>query len=319
MPRTSRSPDAARVRTGLGLIAALATIALSAFFLDVAVRATAEGAEVILLADAAPGLRPGSPIWVAGRPAGRVLSIEFLPPRSDGHNILIRASLERNARPALRADARIEVKASDLVAPVVVSIEPGTGSLPPWDYADTLRTAGRSLDQDAVMALADSLLEAAERLRAVAAEARQTMANGFGSIQRLREEPEVLDGIQRDLGRLRDIMSESLPRSSLTKLASDTLIGPATRRIRERWVDWSDAPEREDSLRGLEAASGALDLMSARLERLLGKLQRGEGTAGRALMDGEIERQLEVIRATLAELSHELALDPSRWFRVRVF
>ncbi len=319
MPGKSLPDDATRVRTGLVLITALTLLAGAAFFLDLVVRATAEGARVTVLADAAPELRPGSAVWVAGRPVGRVLSIAFRPPGADGLNIVIRAALERSVGPILRADASVEVKAPDLLAPVIVSIDPGAGTAPPFDYADTLRTAGSPSDQQAVMALADSLLATVGRLETQAADTRRALTDGAGSLQRLSAEPEVLRGIQEELGRARDILARDLSRSSLVQMASDTLIGPATRRIQERLAVWNAAPEREASRRSLDAATEALDAMGVRLETLMGRLDRGEGTAGRALVDGEIQRQLEALRSTIAKLTDALSRDPSRWLRVRIF
>ena len=68
-----------------------------------------------------------------------------------------------------------------------------------------------------------------------------------------------------------------------------------------------------------EETSAAVEAFQGRLLALADRLDRGEGTAGRWLHDGEIERQLALLRARLDSATVEFVKYPDRWLRVKVF
>ena len=318
-------PSPARIRAGFALLALAVLLAVAVFSSDAIVRAGLEGSRITVLAHSASGLGPGSAVWVAGRPVGRVLSVSFRPladvaadARTHAH-LVIEAVLDRVAEPVLRADATAEVRPSELLAPVIVAIHPGTGSAPPWNFADTLRTRGPALDPETVFARADTLAEAVRSLETRAAEARDVIAAAQGSWSRFREDPATLAGLRRDLEMLRDLAERDVSRSSLSRLAADSLVGAAVGRVRTRLAGLEPSAADEGSRRSLGTAAAAVDAMGVRLASLVGRIERGEGTAGRALMDTELRRQLDVLRATATALVEELMADPSRWLRVRVY
>ena len=318
-------PTPARVRVGFGLIAVVALLATTVFFADAIIRARLEGPTITVLAHSAPGLAPGSAVWVAGRPAGRVLSVSLRPVEvvaadAPTHaHVLIEAVIDRVAGPVLRSDATADVRPSDLLAPVIVAVHPGTGIAPAWNFADTLRRAGPPLDPEAVLARADTLMQAVRSLEARAAEAREAVVAGSGSLRRLREDAETLDGLRRGFGTLRELADRDASRSLLSRMATDTLVGTAVGRVRERLAAWDAPADGHSPYRSLEAATTSLDALGGRLASLARRIERGEGTAGRALMDGEFRRQLDALRASADALAEELLVDPSRWLRLRVY
>lgn len=319
--------DAARTRARRGLILIACAIVLSAAIsvVELIVRATLEGPRITALAHSAEGLGPGSAVWVAGRSVGRVLSVSFQPPEEsdrDGpfeSHVIIDAVIDRVAEPILRADATAEVRPSDLVAPVVLSVNPGSGSAPPWNYADTLRASGPPIDPETVMALADSLLRAVRALEVDASEARDVLGSDQGSLARFREDPGTLAGLRGNLESLEELLQRDLQRSSLIGLATDTLVSAAARRVQGRLATWEAAPQMASAVQNLETTLEALDAVMSRLSAITERLDRGEGTAGRALMDEEIRRQLAALRTAAAGLAEDLGYNPSRWLRVRIF
>ncbi|WP_419860785.1 MlaD family protein [Candidatus Palauibacter sp.] len=327
MIRTDLTSDAARTRARRGLILIACAIVLSAAIsvIELIVRATLEGPRITALAHSAEGLGPGSAVWVAGRAVGRVLSVSFKPPEEsdrDGpfeSHVIIDAVIDRVADPILRADATADVRPSDLVAPVVLSVNPGSGSAPPWNYADTLRASGPPIDPETVMALSDSLLQAVRTLEVDATEARDVLGSDRGSLARFREDPGTLAGLQGSIESLEELLQQDLRRSSLVGLATDTLVSAAARRVQGRLATWEAAPQMASAVQNLETTLEALDAVMSRLSAITERLDRGEGTAGRALMDEEIRRQLAALRTAAAGLAEDLGYNPSRWLRVRVF
>ncbi len=327
MIRTDLTSDAARSRARRGLILIALAIVLSAAIsvIELIVRATLEGPRITALAHSAEGLGPGSAVWVAGRSVGRVLSVSFQPPEEsdrDGpfeSHVIIDAVIDRVAEPILRADATADVRPSDLVAPVVLSVNPGSGSAPAWNYSDTLRASGPPLDPETVMALADSLLQAVRALEVDASEARDMLGSDQGSLARFREDPGTLAGLQASLELLEELLQRDLQRSSLVGLATDTLVSAAARRVQGRLAAWGEAPQVASAVNSVETTLEALDAAMSRISSIAERLARGEGTAGRALADEEIRRQLAALRTAAAGLAEDLGYNPSRWLRVRVF
>ncbi len=330
MTRTDLSSDASRSRARRGLVLIALAIVLSATIsvIEVIVRATLEGPRITALAHSAEGLGPGSAVWVAGRSVGRVLSISFQPPEANAGNdgdgsfeshVVIDAVIDRVAGPILRADATADVRPSDLVAPVVLSVNPGTGSAPAWNYSDTLRASGPPLEPETVMALADTLLQAVRTLEVDASEARDVLGSDQGSLARFREDPGTLAELRGSLESLEELLQRDVRRSSLVRLATDTLVNAAARRVQERFAAWEEAPRLARAGRNVETTLEALDTVMSRLSAITERLDRGEGTAGRALVDGEIRRQLAALRTAAAELAEDLGYNPSRWLRIRVF
>lgn len=314
----SASKERRRIRQGVGLIAILVLVAIGVFFIDAALRATSEGQRITVLAPSATGLAPGSEVWVAGRPVGRVLAVRLRPREGEGENVLITAVLERSAEAVLRADASAEVRASDLLEPVVVAIDPGLDRERAWRFGDTLRGPHRSIDRDTLLAYARTLLDAGRDLAAESRRVRDILGRGGGSLTPLLERPELVGELTSALDRLRTATG-SFPESSVGRLMRDTTVSRAFDRMQSRLEAWRASPEREGAERGLRDALASLEAFQTRLARVTANLESGFGTAGRVLADGELSDQIAALRAQLDTLTAELARDPSRWLRVRVF
>jgi len=309
-----------RARIGLALMAGITVVSLVVFFLDAIERATSEGPRVTVLAAAAPGLEPGSTVWVAGRPVGRVLSLGFRPPGEvEGGVFIIEAVLQRGVGPILRADASAQIRASGLLEPEIIAIDPGSQSSPPWDFADTLRTPTDYLTEEDLRAMSDTLLKIRTAMAGDVRELRERIRRGGGTLAALEANPDVLDTAGERARRLGRIVERDLANGTLARLGTDTLITSRLARIRERVARFDSLPGRRDAIDRLEEASRALDALQLRMTRISERLDAGEGTAGRALVDGELARQTALLRARLDSLVVELVRDPSRWLRVRVF
>jgi hypothetical protein len=312
------SKERRRIRQGVGLIAILALVAIGVFFIDTALRATSEGQRITVIAPSATGLAPGSEVWVAGRPVGRVLAVRLRPREGEGDNVVITAVLQRSAEAVLRADASAEVRASDLLEPVVVAIDPGVHREQAWRFGDTLRGPMRSIDRDTLLAYARTLLDAGRELAAESRRVRDVLEGGGGSLTPLLERPELVGGLSAALERLRTATA-SFPESSVGRLLRDTTVSEAFRRMQSRLETWRASPERAGAERALRDAVASLDGFETRLARMMLDLESGFGTAGRALADGELADQVAALRAQLDTLTDELMRDPSRWLRVRIF
>jgi len=301
------------VRRGAWLIFALATTGTAIFFMDETRRAVESGATLVLVAQEAGELRSGAAVWVAGKHAGKVAEIRFIEGGGPGSpNLLVRTVLTREAAGVLRRDARATIQPSGLLAPFVVSLEPGSGGQPAYSYDDTLQ-ANLSLTMRDVAAFGDSLRRVVAELRPLATRLRKDAAVGGGTLAALSRSKGVFTELRANLSAFEELAAEP---GSLGLLMADTSLATGLRRASERLqavalqASVGEAPKR------FGAAVRALAENLASLDR---HLSSARGTAGRAIHDREIQNQIRLFRARADSARAELARRPFRWLRVQLF
>jgi ABC-type transporter Mla subunit MlaD len=307
-----KQPEWSDVRRGAWLILALATTGTAIFFMDETRRAVESGATLVLVAQEASELRPGAAVWVAGKHAGEVAEIRFLErggPASP--NLLVRTELTREAARVLRRDARATIRPSGLLAPFVVSLEPGSAGQPAYSYDDTLQ-ASLSLTMRDLASLGDSLRGVVAELRPLAARLRKDAAAG-GSLAALSRSKGAFAELRANLSALEELAAEP---GSLGLLMADTSLATGLRRSSERLQAVAVEASGREAPKRLGTALRALAESLASLDR---HLSSARGTAGRAIHDREIQNQVRLFRARADSARAELARRPFRWLRVRLF
>jgi MlaD protein len=311
--------DRRHARIGLLLIAALTAACVIVFFIDAIRRASVEGPEITVSTERAPGITPGTAVWVAGRPVGRVLSVRFLPPADGADRIVIRAVLERGVDEVLRADAHAVLHPGGLLEPVVVAIDPGTGSLPRWDLARPIPSGVTTMTPERLREMGKTLADVGVGLADEAGRLRRRIDTGGGTLARLVERPAVLADATASLARLDTLVRSGDVGGTFGRLMSDTAMGSRLRRIRHRLAVLDTLNARERATASYEEMARAVDDFQTRLARMSARLDAGEGTAGRALHDGAIARQMALLHARMDSLTVELMKRPDRWLRVKIF
>ncbi len=315
-----RPPRARDIRTGALLIAALLVIAAGVFVYDDLERLAVEGPVLVLVAPRASGIEPGAAVWVAGTAAGRITDVQFRDPGEAGSDhLLIRAVLRRDIDQALREDAVAIVRHSALLAPMILSIEPGDPARPPFDYRDTLEVTV-PVTREVVMERVDSARARLEALRPLSEALRARMMAGPGTLAALRADSALQEGLRNNLRTLRDLWAAWRGDGSLGRLATDSAVwgSLAAAGARMRTVLGPDAPGH----RWLdEESSLALTLRAihTRLDRLRAAVQAAEGSAGRFRHDAELQEQLQLLRARTDSTRVHLLADPLSWLRFRLF
>lgn len=300
-------------RGGILWILALVAAGTIIFFMDEA-RGTLEGgATLVLVAEEAGELRPGAGVWVAGKSAGKVVDIRFVEGGGAGSpNLRIRAILTREAAGVLRRDARATIQPSGLLAPFVVSLQPGSAGQPAYDYDDTLR-ADLSLSMRQVAALGDSLRQVVAELGPLVARLGKDAAVGGGTLAALSRSPDTFAELQAQLSALQDPARQP---GSLRLLMADTALAAALRRSSARLLAAADEASRRDGARRFGSAARTLNASLLALGR---HLDSARGTAGRTMHDREIQNQIRLFRARADSARVDLARRPFRWLRVRLF
>ncbi|NVJ09247.1 MCE family protein [Myxococcus sp. AM001] len=267
----------------------------------------------------------GAPVKLGGVQVGRVQDIELQPERRDAQGRPLPVRMELAVAPeavgALRKDARVTVATVGILGEPYLELNPGSAQerlpagtavrgtdAPRLDVvaeqltrfvdllsqmleedpeairglAANVSRLARTLDQlltenrGDVKVLASELAAASKDLRQLAGLAREAFQPGGKGARLLDDAAAVASVARRDL-------------PGLTKSAGTTLdalaavtgpLGP------------EDGARVKLALERLTAASGQLESIAARADRVLAKLEAGEGTAGAVLQDGTLYDEL---------------------------
>ncbi|MFQ5528785.1 MAG: MlaD family protein [Gemmatimonadota bacterium] len=302
---------------GIAVLAALILLAAGIFWLDRLRRALLEGPTLVVSAEEIGGLVTGADVWVAGKPAGRVQSIDFVGSgTTDPGLVALRVVLRREAAPMVRDDAEARIGRSSLLSPPVIKLRPGSPSAAPYDFGDTL-VVTRGPDIDTFRAFADSGRAALAELTAERARLTAVLAGGSGTLPSLRRDPRVHRRLGAALPRLAIVGEQWAARGGFRRLAGDSV---TLERLSRLSASMATISERADvSSTALDPVAKAVGRLALRIERLDEHLLAARGTTGRLLHDGELQLQSERARAQLDSLRLELAARPFRWLRFRLF
>ena len=161
-----------RALAGTIIIVVLTTLALATFFLDQVLPLFRRTVTVVAVFPNAPGVRSGTPVWVAGVPAGTIRQIELLPPRDTLERVALDLEVSRSVAEQLRRDSRVRFTSLQMIGEKVVEVLPGSATSPQLADGDTLRVRISSTDMAQISASAaqarlalDSLMSDAVVLR----------------------------------------------------------------------------------------------------------------------------------------------------------
>ncbi len=304
---------------GVAILVVLSLVSIVTFFGDAVRRARAEGPRVTVLAGEVEGLERGSAVWIAGKPAGRVLDIRFQdvegPPEE---RVAIETVLLRDAIPYVMADARVTIGASGLLAPSVVKIGPGTSSAVPLQAGDSLTASGRP-DLDDFRLIADSVRRALAESSRGMAQIRDRMVREDGSSLGLLRDTSLVAALETGRVRLERLSLAFREGRGLARALREDTIRNSLRRAGTRiseLVASGGVRARSDSLRALGAT---LETLLRNAGELASGVERAEGTAGRAVRDSALDVAIRKTRAQLDSLSADLGQNPLAWLRIRLF
>lgn len=311
-------PTWAQLRLGTVLLTLLVLTSTAVFFFEGVERRLAGGPRLVVEASSARGLEVGADVWIAGVTAGRVESIHLARPR-DGHGrVLIEAQLDPDAGAILRADATASLKASALMAPTVLSLDPGRETDRPFRFGDTLQ-APPELSVEEVMARADTLRTRLHRLAPDGRALVRRLEDGPGTLASLRRHPERLRRLAADLDRSREL-ALTAPGGTAARILRDVALRREAHRVRVRLAAMT-APggALTRSARERATLSATLDSLRRQSQVLETRLAEARGTAGRVLHDRAIQRERALFRARMDSVKAELIADPLRWLRFALF
>lgn len=218
----------------------------------------------------ANGLRIGGSVMVAGKLAGTVRDIEFLPPDADTTaNLRLVLEIDEALQAQVRGDSRAKLRTLGLLGDKVVDISPGTSAYQALAAGDTVPTTP-TMDYDAILAQASGAVTDLVQLTADLRSITGGLVRGEGTAGQLLTNRALYDELSTTLTRTNAVMRQlQNPNGTLGRLSAD--------------------PALYDNVAGL----------TARLDSLVGQLNSSQGTFGRLLRDDTLyTRMVTVVAAT---------------------
>lgn len=263
-------------------------------------RSLTPGQRVTIEFSDAAGLKRGSPVRVSGMQVGRVEQIALVRYGT----VRLTVSLDRGIEP--RSDATAGVVAVGLAGDVAVELVPGT--------APDRLPAGQSIPGT----IAPGFMQLGE----VLADKAEVALDNFNAML----DPALVRDMQATLRSLQEVLAafgdaRTGPASELSQTLAS--LRALTGRVDSALA--SDGTRR--ALANLDTLSGRMVEMTsqftatgAQLDSLLGRINRGEGTLGRAMADDGLYDEIRSATRAFQKLLEEISRNPGKiTIQVRVF
>jgi ABC-type transporter Mla subunit MlaD len=313
MPSNGRE----RRRTLLGsmLIAGLLAAAAVIFFLDRLIGAFENRTPIVAVLPNAPGVVPGTPVWIAGERVGRVRRIEFRPARiPPEERVALTLEIPERLRAHLGPGTTVRLTSARMIGERVVDIVPGPAGGAPLAGGDTLR-GGELLE----------VTDIVDRLRVVRA-GFEMLADDFSGLAgmpalrdgRMRAVRERFAAVSRELAELRAAAAGG----SLARLLGDSALAASVQSLGTRTgqlrVLLGDA--RRDRTQEADALAAAFrelaadaDAVSRDIGRMRALADSAAGTLPRFAADSALTLALRRVQAQLDSLIQEARSNPFRF------
>jgi phospholipid/cholesterol/gamma-HCH transport system substrate-binding protein len=281
-------------------VGAFALVSLAALAFAIVTLSTRSGAwapryRLVAFFDNVQGLIAGAPVWLAGRPVGRVESVSF-GVRPEGRPALeVLLQVDREVSERIRSDSTATIGTIGLLGDRYVEISIGTTAGRPLEDGEELATITR-LDLGSVVAKGTQALDSIATLAANL----NRVIEGFGKQGGGESLASSVDAFRAIVSQIQD------GRGLLHSLIYDEYTGGGVESIERslarfesilREIDQGegilhsliyDAPTEQDLvIEALEAG--------ARLNSILAKIDRGEGTLGLIVNDPTLYEDLKLL------------------------
>lgn len=310
---TYRARDRSAV-AGTLLVLGLVALGAAIFYLDVIQRALLSTYRIHVLLRDAPGVRPGTPVTVAGIEVGWVTRVALAPVNSGRvAKIVLTLELRNAVRSQVRRDSEVRLREVRLLGDPVVDVVPGSLAADVLAPGDTLRSPLRP-DAAAVLARARDLGAAYDSLRSSALRLglawQATWPAAAAAARRLsaaQTELRRLDAAYQAgplAARLQDAEWPSTLRRTRTAAAE----------IRSLFRRGSGSPDPAALGPALARLAAQADTLMHEFRRIEAALATPGGIPAPAGRDTALARALRAARAELDSLVAETRRNPLRFF-----
>jgi phospholipid/cholesterol/gamma-HCH transport system substrate-binding protein len=250
------------------------------------------------------GLKPGAVVMLSGVHVGNVTGLVLVP--GEGRGVEVAMAVFTAHQDEIRADAIASLGSQGLLGDKYVELSPGTAEAPPVSPGSTIAgTAPTDISQvvDQAQDAADRLARLLDELTALAKTARE----GQGTAGRLLSDPALYDEARG---------------------AAKAMTGTADEvtRTAEAYQDLgkrlNEMLESDGSLGRLARDAEPFERLNdalGRLDTVLERVEKGEGSVGKALNDPELTDELTGLIKDLRELVRDVQENPKKYVQFTLF
>jgi phospholipid/cholesterol/gamma-HCH transport system substrate-binding protein len=343
MPRT-RSLAWAELRIGLLAIFAVVITAVTIFMLTGSRGFFWQQYSLKTRFPDVAGLKPGSPVRVAGVEVGTVDVVELV-----GEQVDVTMSIHQDMQSRITSLSTASLGSVSLLGESAVDITPSTSgtAIPEGGYVpfggekaqldDVAAGAARGIEEitglvkdlregrgTAGKLLADEALYVElRRFAATAGDLVTSLREGQGTIGRLVNDPKVAESLEQSLGNIQAVTERlRAGEGSLGQLLTDDSFSRSLSSASANLEAIAAKVNRGEGTAGKLVTDDALytrlTSVTERLDQLVARLNDGQGTAGQLLKDEQLYENMNGAVSDLRTLIAEIRKDPKRYLTVRV-
>ena len=343
MPRT-RSLAWSELKIGVLTIFAIVIVAITIFMLTGGKGFFWQRYSLKTRFNNVAGLKPGSPVRVAGKEVGSVTDVDFA-----GEQVDITFQLNKEIRDRITTESAATLGSVSLLGEGAVDVTPSTTGtpIPEWGYVKAGRTpaqiaditeqasqgmamlnklvAGLSAGQGTVgKLLTDERLHAQLlEFTAAANELARSVQQGRGTVGKLMNDPQTANALEASMKNVEEVTRRlSAGEGSLGKLLKDEGFSQSLNATTENLQTLTDSINRGDGTLGKlvtdDSVYKRLDSVTNRLDELVSRLNQGEGTAGQLLKDKQLYENMNKTVTEVQALIADIRKDPKKYLNVKV-
>ena len=343
MPRT-RSLAWSELKIGVLTIFALVVLAITIFMLTGSKGFFWQRYPLKTRFSNVAGLKPGSPVRVAGKEVGTVKEIEFA-----GEQIDVTFEVNKEVGDKITTESLATLGSVSLLGEGAVDVTPSSAGtpVPEWGYVKAGRTpaqiaeitdqasqgmamvnklvAGISAGQGTVGKLLtdDRLYTDLQRFVDAANEMTLSVRQGRGTIGKLLNDPRAANALEASLKNVEDVTRRiTAGEGSLGKLLKDEAFSNSLTSATTSLNQLTDRINRGEGTIGKlmtdDTLFKRLDSVTNRLDQLVTKLNEGEGTAGQLLKDKQLYENMNKTVTEMQALLADIRKDPKKYLNVKV-
>ena len=292
----------------------------------------------------AAGVKPGSPVRVAGVEVGSVTNMNFV-----GSEVETEFQLRQDMRDRVRTTSVATVGSMSLLGEGAIDITARTDGapLPDWGYLKYAPSAGnlsevtaqasRGLEQVNLLVrdlrggkgtagrlvADDTLYRQMTDLTTAASSVMRTLQQGRGSLGRLLNDPATARELETSLTNLTTVTQRlSAGQGSLGKLLKDEQFAQTLTDTTRNFETLSARLNKGEGTVGKLLTDDALymrlNAVAERFEKVATQLSEGQGSAGRLLNDRQFYDNLNQAAGEIRGLIADIRKDPRKYLNVRV-
>lgn len=259
------------------------------------------------------GLVRGAPVWLGGMEVGNVRTVQFVN-LDDRRRIKAVLTVKESIWEFLTADSKAQLGTIGLLGDKYVEIIPGTKGLPVLESGSELPVL-EEVGLDAITAKAPEIAGTIDSLLTNLKHITGRLASGTGTAGRILTDTTLYHKFIATLDRATAVMDN---------------IRKNQDRIMESLATTADNASRITTR--LEAGEGTLGRlmvddslyrnvagMARRIDSLLAKIERGDGSAGALVNDEELYIEMKNLIVRVNNLVDDIEKNPRKYFKFSVF